>query len=195
MSVSRETTDRFKLYRDLLNKWSPKINLVSKASLGMAAERHFSDSLQLVELLPTTARHWVDLGSGGGFPGAVVAIALANSDTKVTLVESDQRKAAFLRAVSRETNVPFNVVAERIESVQPLEADVLSARALAPVDVLLQFTNRHMKKGGTAFFPKGETWENEIALAEKQWRFSLKIHKSKTSANAAILQIGDLSRV
>lgn len=195
MNVSRETTDQLKIYLDLLRKWSPRINLVSKASLDVAAERHFSDSLQLVELCPSAARHWVDLGSGAGFPGAVVAIALAESDTRVTLVESDQRKAAFLRTVSRETNVPFNVVAERIESLEPLEADVLSARALAPVDVLLQFTNQHMKKSGTAFFPKGERWKNEIAHAEKQWRFSLEIHKSKTSANAAILQIGDLSRV
>ena len=195
MNASRETTDRFKLYLNLLRKWSPKINLVSKASLADAGKRHFSDSLQLVELCPLRPAHWVDLGSGAGFPGAVVAIALARTHTRVTLVESDQRKAAFLRTVSRETNVPFDVVANRIESLDPLDADVLSARALAPVDVLLEFTNRHMKKNGTAFFPKGETWANEVAHAEKQWRFSLEVHKSKTNANAAILQIGDLSRV
>ena len=196
MSVSRETQDRLNIYLELLRKWSPKINLVSAETLSTAAERHFADSLQIADLYRHEAGHWVDLGSGGGFPGAVVAIVKAEEcpDIKVILVESDQRKATFLRTVSRETGVCFNVVAKRIENLEPLEADVLSARALAPLDVLLGYSEQHLKKGGTALFAKGETWRYEVEDASKSWRFSLKSHKSRTNPNAAILEIGDLSR-
>ena len=88
----------------------------------------------------------------------------------------------------------FNVVAKRIENLEPLEADVLSARALAPLGALLGYSEQHLKKGGTALFAKGETWRNEVEDASKSWRFSLKSHKSRTNPNAAILEIGDLSR-
>ena len=113
MNVSRETSERLDVYLSLLRKWSPKINLVSASSLNDAARRHFDDSLQVASLCPKNAKTWVDLGSGGGFPGAVVAIALREKGLKVTLIESDQRKVAFLRSVSRETNTPFTVLHPR----------------------------------------------------------------------------------
>lgn len=193
MNVSRETQAKLDIYLGLLKKWSPKINLVSSASLKDVARRHFEDSLQLVEFCPADAKTLVDLGSGGGFPGAVIAIA--KPELLVTLIESDQRKATFLRTVSRETNVPFNVVTERIESADLQNADVVSARALAPLTDLLGFAEIHMAENGTALFLKGETWQNEIDDARKKWRFSFKAHTSETRPDAALLEIGELSRV
>lgn len=196
MNVSRETSEKLDRYIALLEKWNPKINLVSTSSLKDAASRHILDSLQILQLQKHVNSNYVDLGSGGGFPGAVIAIALAQSNPSahVTLIESDQRKCVFLRTVSRETNTPFKVLAERIEDVKPQAADVLTARALAPLTNLLSFTQRHMSPTGTAFFPKGETWEEEVAACQKQWNFQCKVHKSVTSPNAVILEIGDVSR-
>lgn len=192
MNVSRETLD---IYRDLLSKWSPKINLVSAQTLKDAGSRHFDDSLQVADLCPVGAETWADLGSGGGFPGAVVAMARKDRDLAVTLVESDQRKAAFLRTVSRETGVPFKVITGRIEEIEPLDADVVSARALAPLEVLLGFMERHAKPDGIGVFMKGSTWQSEVDIARKKWRFTLKAHTSVTRPDAAILEIGGLSRV
>ncbi|SHH61116.1 16S rRNA (guanine(527)-N(7))-methyltransferase RsmG [Marivita hallyeonensis] len=196
MNVSRETSERLATYLELLKKWSKKINLVSPASLKDARSRHFADSIQLARLCKESAKTWVDLGSGGGFPGAVVAIVLAEErpDLSMTLVESDQRKCAFLRSVSRETSVPFNVIAKRIEDVAPLKADMLSARALAPLTDLCTFAERHLHKDGTALFPKGAKWVDEVKTAQKKWRFSLQTHTSETSPEAVILEIGELSR-
>ncbi|MBO6883582.1 MAG: 16S rRNA (guanine(527)-N(7))-methyltransferase RsmG [Marivita sp.] len=195
MNVSRETQERLAIYAELLIKWSPKINLVSRASLQDAGKRHFDDSLQVVSLCPEGAATWVDLGSGGGFPGAVVAIALQDKGVSVTLIESDQRKATFLRTVSRETKTPFTVIAKRIEDVDPMGSDVISARALAPLDDLLGFSERHLAPNGTAFFMKGGAWRNEVAEAQKKWRFTCEAHRSVTHPEAAVLAIGGLSRV
>lgn len=195
MNVSRETKERLDIYLELLRKWSPKINLVSQESLKDAGNRHFDDSLQVASLCPKDAKSWVDLGSGGGFPGAVVAIALGDRDIDVTLIESDQRKATFLRTVSRETKTPFAVIAERIENVPPMKSDVISARALAPLEELLGFAEQHLAPTGVAFFMKGESWRAEVDAAQKKWRFACKAHTSVTHPDAAILEIGGLSRV
>lgn len=193
MNVSRETQDALDRYADLLIKWNPKINLVAASTLKDARRRHFQDSLQVASLRPKAAKNWVDLGSGGGFPGAVVAI-VHKPDLDVTLVESDMRKATFLRTVSRETKTPFTVLSKRIEDIPPLQADVVSARALAPLPLLLMYAHQHMTATGTALFLKGETWREEVADAQKQWRFSLDTHTSTTNPNAVILEIGDISR-
>lgn len=195
MNVSRETKERLDIYLELLRKWSPKINLVSQESLKDAGNRHFDDSLQVASLCPKDAKSWVDLGSGGGFPGAVVAIALGDRDIDVTLIESDQRKATFLRTVSRETKTPFAVIAERIENVPPMKSDVISARALAPLEELLGFAEQHLAPTGVAFFMKGESWRTEVDAAQKKWRFACKANTSVTHPDAAILEIGGLSRV
>lgn len=196
MNVSRETQQKLNDYLELLRKWSPRINLVSPATLKTAATRHFADSLQIADLAGPAVKTWVDLGSGGGFPGAVVAIVLQEKmpDLSVTLIESDQRKATFLRTVSRETKTSFKVLAQRIEDAEPQNADILSARALAPLDDLCRMAERHLSPSGKALFPKGETWQQEVDQAQKRWRFSLKTHKSETSSLAAILEIGDLTR-
>jgi 16S rRNA (guanine527-N7)-methyltransferase len=121
-------------------------------------------------------------------------MAEENPSLSVTLVESDQRKAAFLRAVSRETKTDFTVIAERIENITTLGADIVSARALAPVSGLCAFAERHMKPDGKALFPKGENWKQEVEDARKQWRFTCEAHRSMTNPQAAVLEIGDLSR-
>ena len=195
MNVSRETQERLDIYLELLRKWSPKINLVSPVSLEDAARRHFDDSLQTASLTPEGAKSWIDMGSGGGFPGAVVAIALAGSGLEMTLIESDQRKAAFLRTVSRETKTPFMVIAQRIEDVPAMNCDVVSARALAPLADLLEYAEPHLVPHGKALFMKGGSWRNEVRDAQKTWRFTYDAHTSMTNPDAAVLEIGGLSRV
>ena len=195
--VSRETLERLEIYAALVAKWNPKINLVSRKSLEDLWSRHFVDSAQVYGLAgPNPRGLWADLGSGGGFPGAVIAIlaAGAGADLRVTLVESDQRKAAFLRTVSRETSVPFGVLADRIETLPPLNADILSARALAPLTDLLGFAERHLGDGGVGLFPKGETHAAELREAQNRWRFSGETATSCTDPRAVILKIGAVCR-
>lgn len=196
LNVSRETLNRLKLFADLLVKWNRRINLVSRNSQTDLWERHIADSIHVFRAAPA-ARHWVDLGSGGGFPGMIVAILAAevSLDTKVTMIESDQRKAAFLRAAARETGVACNVISDRIELVAPQQADVLSARALADLSDLLEHADRHLIPGGVALFPKGVTWQKEVDAAQRRWCFEVEAIKSLTKPGAAILKITGVSRV
>jgi len=194
--VSRETTERLETFCHVLKKWNPRINLVSKSSLDDLWNRHILDSIQVSQAM-TNFEHWVDIGSGGGFPGLVVAILAAEggNSRRVTLVESDQRKAAFLRTAARDCGVSVEVLAERIEAVDPFGADVLSARALADLTTLLSYTDRHLAQGGTALFPKGVSWQKEVEDARREWSFDLDPITSKTEAGAAILKIRSISRV
>ncbi|WP_299131490.1 16S rRNA (guanine(527)-N(7))-methyltransferase RsmG [uncultured Amaricoccus sp.] len=194
LDVSRETLERLTIYHDLLRKWNAKINLVSRASLEGAWTRHFADSLQLLDLAPPRAdrRSWVDLGAGAGFPGLVVAIA--RPDVRVLLVESDARKVAFLRAVATATGVSPIIHEARIEALPGLDADILSARALAPLAKLLAYAEKHRAPTGICLFPKGGTVHKEIADAERQWRFEYRVHPSRTDPEAAIVEIGALAR-
>ena len=194
--VSRETFERLTQFVALLGKWNPTINLVSAATLPEVWTRHILDSLQVLDLAGVADGHWADIGTGGGFPGLVVALVAAEEapDLRVTLVESDQRKAAFLAAVLRETGVAADLRAERIEALPPLAATVLSARALAPLDRLLHHAARHLAPGGRALFPKGQSHAEEIAEALASWRFRVQKHPSRTDSQAVILEIGDISR-
>lgn len=195
-SVSRETLERLDIYAEQLRKWTAKINLVAPSTVEGMWTRHFLDSAQIFELAPDKER-WVDLGSGGGFPGAVIAIMAheVRATMAVTLVESDQRKAAFLRKALRETEVNGRVIAARIEDIDPLGADVLSARALASLDVLLGFAERHLATSGQAIFLKGKNAQAEVTQALEHWRFGCETHPSKTDKEAVVLNIGDIERV
>ncbi|MEM1360859.1 MAG: 16S rRNA (guanine(527)-N(7))-methyltransferase RsmG [Pseudomonadota bacterium] len=195
--VSRETSEALEHYLQLLKKWSPKINLVAPNTLADAKTRHIEDSLQLLALAPEDAKLWADLGSGGGFPGLAVAIAAkqARPDLIFHLVESDQRKAVFLRTVSRETSTPVTVHAERIEVLPPLSADILSARALAPLSKLFGYVHRHRKSDGVALLMKGGRYAEEVADAERNWAFRAETVPSKTSQDAIVLKIGELTHV
>ena len=195
--VSRETAERLADYAALLRTWNPKINLVSKQTLSDLETRHFDDSAQLIALAPPDATTWADLGSGGGFPGLVVAILAAERrpSLRVTLVESDQRKAVFLRTVAQRTGVLVTVLSDRIEAVPPLGADLLSARALAPHATLVDHADRHLRPGGTALLPKGANWRAEVDEALERWRFRCENLPSATSPDGVILRIGDIHRV
>lgn len=197
LDVSRETIRRLQVYVALLEKWNPKINLVSSSTLSDVWARHIMDSAQLLAHAPVDARTWVDLGSGGGFPGAVIAILAVERrpDLSVTLIEADQRKAAFLRTVGREAGVTMKVIAARIEEVDPLMADVVSARALAPLTSLLDHAARHSAPGGVALFLKGARAEQEVQTALEAWRFGCEMYPSKTDKDAVILKIGGIERV
>lgn len=193
LNVSRETFDRLEIFVALLRKWSPRINLVSKSTMDQVWERHIADSIQVVEAAGATGEKWVDLGSGGGLPGLV--IALSNPDLAVTMVESDLRKSTFLRTVLRETGCKAEVIAERIEAITPQNADLISARALAPLAKLLDFASLHLNPDGFALFPKGVTWKKELKEAESMFSFQHEIIKSRTQEGAVILRIGEISRV
>lgn len=193
--VSRETLEKLDCYFELLSAWNSRINLISKGTLKDAWQRHFADSAQLFGI-PAGQGSWVDLGSGAGFPGLVIAILADESGAyQVTLVESDQRKAAFLRAVSRELGLKVTVLADRIEEVKPQNAEVVSARALAPLTKLLEYAQTHLSADGLALFPKGEKADAEIAEALEQWHFRCEKHPSITDARSSILSIGGIQRV
>ncbi|MEJ2022309.1 MAG: 16S rRNA (guanine(527)-N(7))-methyltransferase RsmG [Maritimibacter sp.] len=197
VDVSRETLERLDLYAALLAKWNPSINLVAKSTLGELWTRHFLDSAQILNLADPNLHHWVDLGTGGGFPGLIVAILAAQKrpDLKMTCVESDMRKATFLRTVCRETGITCDVISKRIEDIAPLEADIISARALASLDKLLVFSHQHLKPEGKAIFLKGAGYREEVDEARKHWGFSMQAVPSKTDNKATILTLGDLQRV
>ncbi len=197
LNVSRETLERLKTYEALLRKWTPRINLVARSTLPDLWRRHFVDSVQIADLAPQEVNHWADLGSGAGFPGLVIAIMALETGTpnRVTLVESDARKCAFLRTVIRETGARATVINDRIENIPPLGADVLSARALADLTTLLGFVEQHMKPDGTAIFPKGETWQKEVEAAQTAWTFAAQLAKSKTETGPVILTITGVARV
>lgn len=194
--VSRETRARLETYEALLKKWNPAINLVAKSTLGDLWDRHIVDSAQVFGAVPEF-QHWADLGSGGGFPGLVVAILAAEKQpqARVTLVESDLRKATFLRTVARETGIEVTVISQRIEQVPPVGADVVSARALAPLDKLLGFAERHLAAQGVALFLKGQNFQSELDTALASWRFDVQKIPSQTESTAVILKIGGLARV
>lgn len=196
LNVSRETIDQLRSFEMLVQKWSPKINLVSKAELPKLWDRHIVDSAQLFQHAPSSGR-WLDIGSGGGFPGIVVAILSQGlgQDHKFTLIESDQRKCAFLRTVARTLDLNLTIFSERIEHVPPFSADILTARALAGLDQLLGFAELHLGKTGVALFPKGETWKKEHKIAQDVWSYRCEAIKSETNAAAAVLKIQDVTRV
>jgi 16S rRNA (guanine527-N7)-methyltransferase len=195
--VSRETAERLDIFSALLEKWNPRINLVSRASLAAHRVRHFADSAQLHGLVPHPVGHWADLGSGGGFPGLVIAIIAqeTGSPERVTLVESDARKSSFLATVIRETGVAATIQTARIEAIPQLEAEVVSARALADLTTLLGFAERHVTRAGHALFPKGATWQNELAAAQTAWQFTHRVVKSETESGSVILHVRGISRV
>lgn len=191
IDVSRETSERLESFAALLRKWNGAINLVSKSTLDDLWSRHILDSAQLATFFPEGKATWADLGSGGGLPGLVLAIMAHDLKPELSfqLVEADQRKATFLRHVVRELALNVTVSSERIENLPPIGADVLSARALAPLSALCGHAVRHLCPGGIAIFPKGSNSADEIADARKLWSFDVEAFPSLTSDEAAILHM------
>ena len=195
-NVSRETLEDLKSYAALLVKWQARINLIGPTTVDDLWTRHIADSLQLLPLAPPAATTWVDLGSGAGLPGLVLAIALkAQTGVAVHLFESDQRKAAFLREAARITAAPAEIHAERIEAAAPFPADVVTARAFAPLDRLLDFAAPFWTPGTAGLFPKGRNALAECEAASKRWRFTYHLVASHTDSSGNIVVLRSLSRV
>ena len=197
LSVSRETIDRLQVYAALVEKWQRSDNLVAPATLPHLWRRHIADSLQLLALFPDDKR-WLDLGSGAGFPGLVLACTKAGTDGfSVDLVESNVRKCAFLRAVIRETAVPATVYQGRIETVlskwdKPI--DRVTARALAPLDRLLNMAEPILSQGVPAAFLKGRDYQQEIEDASQTWSLDLIDFPSRITEEGRIVDIRAVSR-
>lgn len=196
LDVSRETFDKLEAFAELVQKWTARINLVSRSSGKDLWNRHILDSAQLFQLAPAQGT-WVDLGSGGGFPGIIIAILSegAKADHQVTLVESDQRKSVFLRTAIREVQLGAKVISSRIEEIPSMNADILTARALADLSTLCGFAERHLSPNGLALFPKGAQWQKEDKVAREIWSYSCDPVKSKSHPDAAVLKMKDIVRV
>lgn len=191
-NVSRETFERLELYAALLIRWNNTINLVSRRDASHLWERHILDALQLLPLLPDGPGAAIDLGSGGGLPGLVLAIA---ADRHFNLVESDQRKAAFLREAARECAARCNVYAERIENLNLSPSLIVTARALAPLDRLLALAAPLLLPTGILLAPKGRNAEAELTAAQSHWHMQVTRTPSQSDPAATILSITDLRPV
>lgn len=196
-NVSRETMARLASYGRLLETWQGAINLVSRSSLGDLWRRHMLDSAQLAELItpvgpdPGRAPIILDLGSGAGFPGLVLAIMGAG---EVHLVEANKRKCIFLEAVARETATAVTVHARRIEELPHFDADVITARALAPLDRLLALAAPFLSPQGLCLFLKGRMVNQELTAAQKHWNMRVDRLASASDPTGVILRLRDLTR-
>lgn len=191
MDVSRETIADLEAFAALTTKWTPKINLIAKSTVGDIWNRHIVDSVQLYQFAPENFETWADLGSGGGYPGIVMAILAKEKqpNAQFHLIESDQRKTTFLRTATRELGLNVTVQSERIEEAPPVSADIVSARALAALSGLLPLVHRHVKPNGVCLLHKGKQAAQEIADAQKNWSFELEEHASITDPDARLLAI------
>ncbi|HEX9327304.1 MAG TPA: 16S rRNA (guanine(527)-N(7))-methyltransferase RsmG [Reyranella sp.] len=190
VDVSRETSDQFEALVDTLVRWQKAINLVGRTTIEDVWARHILDSAQLAPLIPTDAKSLADLGSGGGFPGLV--LAALRPDLDMVLIEVDARKAAFLGEASRRMGLkrPPRIVIGRIEEVPAANADVVTARALAPLGQLLVWADRHRADTAICLFHKGKGWQVELTEATKDWDITCQPLSSKTNRDAVILRIG-----
>jgi 16S rRNA (guanine527-N7)-methyltransferase len=191
-NVSRETWERLEQFVELLLKWQNSTNLVASSTLPRVWTRHIADSLQLLALAPD-ARTWIDLGAGAGFPGLVIACALAKiPGAEVHLVESNQKKASFLREAARSLSLPAIVHAQRIEDfvVESGQSfDVVTARALAPLDRLIGYAIPLLKTGAVGLFPKGQDVGAELTQAAKSWSIEAELVPSKTDPHGRIVVV------
>ena len=203
-AVSRETLRRLEIYADLLHRWQKTINLVAPSTVSEVWHRHFADSAQLLALAPAGSLTWLDLGSGAGFPGLVIGCLLADRPgSRVILIESDVRKCAFLGEVVRQTGlaalVAVDIVAERIESGANTSkvgaVDVISARALAPMQRLLGWCQPFFGPETVALLPKGRDAVAEIETARLSWRFDAVLAPSQTSDDGHVVVVRELMPV
>jgi len=197
LNVSRETQAKLSAFLDMVEKWNPRINLVSASSLPTAWTRHVLDSAQLWSLRPTSQGVWLDIGSGGGFPGIVMAIlAQAEApDLQVKLVESDRRKSVFLSEAVRQLHLNATVHPVRIETLAAANAQIVSARALSALNGLMPMVAQHLAPGGTALFPKGQRYQAELADCAPHWTMTTEVVPSKIDPDGVVIKISDLRHV
>ncbi|MFN4283639.1 MAG: 16S rRNA (guanine(527)-N(7))-methyltransferase RsmG [Alphaproteobacteria bacterium] len=201
-NVSRETFARLQTYAALLEKWQGAINLVGRDTLPDLWRRHILDSAQVAALIAAKGKDGapltiLDFGSGAGFPGLVLAIMAADDgrDWRVHLVESDTRKCAFLSTVARETKTEVKIHSARIEKLPPFRADVVTARALAPLAILLEYAESFLQQGSECVFLKGANAADELTEAHKSWKMQVEQHPSRSGPAGCLLHIREISRV
>jgi len=197
LDVSRETLDALKYFEDLVVLWNPAINLISNSSVSDLWSRHIVDSAQLFLFTLPDEGLWLDVGSGGGFPGIVVSIVakeLAPS-LRVVLVESDNRKCVFLRTVIRELGLSVKVINDRIENVKLDDVVYLSARALRNLNSLLFIVENNVSRETVCVFPKGRSYKKELVESQKNWKFDFNLIDSNTSEDSKVIVLKGLERV
>jgi len=195
--VSRETIELLQIYVDLLVEWQRKTNLVSNNTIDEIWMRHICDSIQCHSIFPNK-RHWLDIGTGAGFPGLVLSILSRNEPGYVmNLVESNNKKCAFLRKVIRETGAAATVNANRIESVtkQFQDTQVVTARAVSSLDNLLLMTQSWLNSGAAGLFLKGRDYSQELQKCRGSWEFDLLVHHSRIEENSVLLEIQNLKKL
>ncbi|MEO0342513.1 MAG: 16S rRNA (guanine(527)-N(7))-methyltransferase RsmG [Pseudomonadota bacterium] len=193
--VSRETIERLELFEALTCKWTNKINLVAASTLDDFWRRHVIDSAQIWPLRPSKASTWVDIGSGGGAPGIIIAAIAAElePELKVTLVESDTRKCVFLRQAAREMEISLSVENKRVEMLDGVDANILSARALAPISDILRFSQQLTDMSTVFILPKGKTARHELDAARESWSFEHSTRNSETNPEAVIIKLWNVA--
>ena len=191
IAVSRETLARLETYAELLTRWSARINLVGRDTLPDLWRRHVLDSAQLYRFVPASARNLIDLGSGGGLPGLVLAILGVPG---VELVEADSRKAAFLREATRVTGTDLTIRPCRIQAVPLHPVDVVTARACARLDRLLELAAPFLGPQTHCLFPKGERHDEELTLARKAWTMNASVEQSLSDRRGGILRLQQVAR-
>ncbi len=189
--VSRETLARFEAYAELLTRWSARINLVGRGTIADLWRRHFLDSAQLLPFVPNGTQSLIDLGSGAGFPGLVLAIL---GVAGVELVEVDSRKAAFLREAARMAEASVTIRPCRVAAVPPHSVDVVTARALAPLARLLDLAQPFLGADTVCLFPKGERAAEELTLARKRWTMTVALHNSIADPRGVVLRLHQVVR-
>ena len=194
-NVSRETLARLKLYASMLEDWNARHNLVSQGSLKTVWLRHFWDSAQLAEYIPDSAASLVDLGSGAGFPGLVLAELLRARELRVVLYESIQKKRDFLASVEQRLRLEIEIRSGRIEAAMPEVFDVITARACAPLSKLLDYAQPFWGGGTVALFLKGQNVGAELTDAHNYWTMNVIKYPSRSSSSGAVLEIRGLKRV
>lgn len=190
-NVSRETFLALGIYHDELIKWQKAINLISNSTIEEIEDRHFLDSAQLLKFIPSSAQAIVDVGSGAGFPGLVLSLL---QERPVSLVESDHRKATFLNQVILKTKSTAQVICDRVESLNGLKGDVITARGFAPLRRLFELTVPLFSSSTTFLLLKGKSYLEEITEAQKEWDFNIVVHSSITDCQGKILEVKEVSR-
>jgi 16S rRNA (guanine527-N7)-methyltransferase len=190
--VSRETGDRLAAYVDLIARWRTTTNLIAESTFASVWTRHVADSAQLIALAPQ-AKRWVDMGSGAGFPGLVIAIQLADvPDAVVHCIESDQRKCAFMREAARVTGAAASIHPVRVEAVEPSSlgaVDAVAARAFAPLPLTLELARRWIERGAIGVFPRGESGRDQVAALPEATAYAIEVLPSLLDARSAILRV------
>ena len=197
LDVSRETLDALKYFEDLVVLWNPAINLISNSSIADLWSRHIVDSAQLFLFTLPDEGLWLDVGSGGGFPGIVVSIIAKELAPSlwVVLVESDNRKCVFLRTVIRELGLSVKVINDRIENVKLDGVVYLSARALRNLNSLLFIVENNVSRETVCVFPKGRSYKKELVESQKNWKFDFNLIDSNTSEDSKVIVLKGLERV